>query len=280
MPELNITYDSADDIPDVPVRDLFAEKDGKWVLSSVRGIKTAEDVSKVQRALENERNAHRETKGRLEAWSDLEDPEDVRAKLERLPELEAAAADKLDDAKIEETVSRRVEAALKGKMAPLQKQVAKLTEERDELARLRDDFVAKDLTRRLHDTVRDKSLEAKMLPSAVEDALVLAERSFEQTEDGEFVTRDGCGVMPGCDVASWVSEMQEKRPHWWPESRGGGARGGRGGNGYPSNPFSREHFNMTEQARILREHGPERAKKMAEAAGTTVGGGPPPERKS
>lgn len=276
MPDLDIRYDSQDEIPE-PYRDLYSEADGKWKLTGVRGIKTSDDIARIQRALEQEKERHKETKARLDPWRDL-DPEDVRGKLERFPELEAAAADKLDESKLEEAVSRRVEASLKGKIAPLEKKLHTLTEERDELARMRDEFVARDRTRRLHDAVRSKARETKMLSEAEEDALILAERCFDEVE-GEFVTKDGTGVTPGCDIPSWFSEIQERRPHWWPESRGGGARDGRGGNGFTNNPWSADHWNLTEQGRVLREHGPDRARMMAESAGTVVGGSKPRERK-
>jgi hypothetical protein len=51
---------------------------------------------------------------------------------------------------------------------------------------------------------------------------------------------------------------------------GGGAHGGGSGSGKVNNPWSREHWNMTEQARIFRED-PERARKMAAAHGKKVG---------
>jgi hypothetical protein len=109
----------------------------------------------------------------------------------------------------------------------------------------------------------------------MDDVLMLGERVFEVTDDGAVVTRDGVGVTPGIAADIWLSEMQDKRPHWWPASTGGGANGGSGNNNFAKNPFSREHWNLTEQGQAIRT---DRAKadRMAQAAGTKIGAGLPP----
>ena len=102
---------------------------------------------------------------------------------------------------------------------------------------------------------------------------------FEISDDGNVVTRDGVGVAPGLDADAWLGELQERKPHWWPASQGGGARGTGGGGGFQGkNPWTAEGWNMTEQGKLLRDKGKEYADRMAAAAGTTVGGSKPKEK--
>ena len=272
---LKTVYDSLEDIPEA-YQDLFTEKGGKFELTGVDGIKTSADTERLQMSLGKEREAHKATKAKLQVWGEL-NPEDVHTKLDRLPELEALAKGKLDDTQIEEIVTRRVEGTLRSKLSPLERQLKQLEKEREELAQQNQQFAQADRTRRIHDNVRKALVESKVVNTAQEDALLLADRVFEiREDDGAIVTRDSVGVTPGLDPAAWLSEIQDRRPHWWPDSVGGGAQGSIGGGGRGvKNPWSAEYWNLTRQGQFLREHGDDRAAAMAKAAGTTLGGGKP-----
>lgn len=273
---LTATYDSLDDIPEtVGFRDLFTEKGGKFELTGITGIKTAADIDRLNTGLTKERDAHKATKATLAVWGDL-DHEDVVAKLDKYPELEAASAGKLDEAAIEEIVQKRVEGTLKSKLSPLERDNKKLKVANDELTAANAGFVVANTRRQIHDHVRGALTSAKVIPEAHDDALMLAERLFEITEEGEIVTRDKVGVAPGLDATAWLGEIQEKKPHWWPASTGGGARGSGGGGGFQgTNPWTAEGWNMTEQGRIYTDKGKEFAERLAKAAGTKVGGTKP-----
>lgn len=272
---LKAIYESKDEIPEQH-QDLFTERNGKWELTGVTGIKTTADVERVQNSLTAERNAHKETKEKLKSFEGL-DAEDVRSKLDRIEELEAAAKDKLDDDKIDEMVERRI----RSKLAPLEREKKKLEERLGELNEQNESLVGEKRTRTIHDHVRKALTEAKVIPDAYDDALLHADRIFEIQEDGAVVTKDGVGLTPGLAPDAWLQEIQEKRRHWWPESVGGGSQGsGKGGIGVGGkNPFSAEHWNLTEQSKVFKEHGREKAEQLAKAAGTTVGGGRPPAKK-
>jgi hypothetical protein len=133
-------------------------------------------------------------------------------------------------------------------------------------------------TRTIHDAVRDAALKAKILPEALEDALMLSDRVFDIDESGKVIVKDDSGFTPGVDATVWFSDMQKKRPHWWGPSGGGGAGGNRGGNGVTKNPWSSNEWNMTEQGRLYNED-PARAIQLAAMAGTTVGGQRPAAKK-
>lgn len=266
--------DKLDDVPE-QYRDLYTEKNGKFELTGVEGMKTQADIDRVQAGLAKERTEHKATKTALSAWGDRK-ADEVIAILDRVPELEAAAAGKLDENKINTMVESRVGS----KLAPVQRQVATLTANLAEKDAIIAGYQTKERTRSIHDGVRDAISKTKgFQASAAEDALMLAERMFEVNEDGKVVTKDGVGVTPGVDAVVWLTDMQQKRPHWWGPTEGGGAGGsGNGNREGGDNPFTAANWNMTKQGEILRAN-PTRAEQLARAAGTTVGGPKPAAKK-
>lgn len=258
-------YDDFESIPQA-VRHLFKEQDGKWVLVGAGEIKTVQDVNNVQEGLRKEREDHKETKRKLAKFNNL-DPDEVFQKLDRIDELEAAAGDKIDDNKINEMVESRI----RSRTAPLERQINQLTTERDELTGEVDEFKQKERRRTIHDHIRKAAGQAKLRDTAMDDALLVGENVFEVTEDNRVVTKDGVGVTPGVEPTVWLTEIKQSRPHWWPESQGAGARGGDGGSGGMNNPFSKDHWNLTEQGRLVQQDR-SKAEQMARAAGTTIGG--------
>ena len=217
-------------------------------------------------------------KEKLSVWGDLVHAE-VVVKLDKIPELEAAAEGKLDETKIEEIVTRRVDGKINSQTAPLQRQIDLLTEERDGFGTQIEVFQREKTARLIHDDVRKHLTDAKVIPEAFEDALLLADRIFEvRDEDSAVLTKDQVGVTPGVAPDVWLSELGTSRPHWWPASRGGGADGGNGLTGFDENPFSNKHWSLTRQGEVVRAEGVEKAQQMAKSAGTEVGGMKPPEK--
>jgi len=277
MAELKASHDTQDEIAE-EYRELYTEKGDKWELTGITGIKTQADIDRIQVGLTKERDAHKVTKDKLAVWGDL-DHDDVVVKLDKYPELETAAAGKLDEAAIEEIVTKRVEGTLRSKLSPLERDNKKLKTTNAELTEANAGFVQSNTRRKIHDHVRSALIAAKVIPEAHDDALMLAERLFEITEDEAILTRDKVGTTPGLDGTAWLADIQDKKPHWWPASEGGGARGSRPGGGFQGkNPWSHEGWNMTEQGRIYTDKGKEYADRLAKAAGTTVGG-PQPKAK-
>ena len=266
---LNAVMDSLDAIPE-QYRELYTEKDGKFELTGIAGVKTPADVQRVQRALEHEKTNHNTTKEKFSVWGEL-DHEEVMAKLDKYPELEAASKGNLDESQIEEMVSRRVDGTLKSQTAPLNRSIAQLTKERDEYKALADERGGYITKTKVTDAVRKALTEGKVIQHAQEDALMLAERIFEiREDDGQIVTRDNVGVTPGSSPVEWLTEMQASnaRPHWWGPTTGGGANpGGRGNVPGGENPWSKDNWNMTKQGVIIREKGMEIANRMAMAVG-------------
>ena len=61
---LELIYNSTEEIPS-GFESLYTEKDGKWHLTGIKGMKTSDDVTKLQTSLRKERDDHKKTKDRL-----------------------------------------------------------------------------------------------------------------------------------------------------------------------------------------------------------------------
>lgn len=276
MDPLEIQYDSLSAVPEA-FRPLYEEKDGKAVLSKVNGLKTQSDINNLSEALRKERNDHKAAQDALKAWSNLgKKPEEILAQLDRIAELEAAAAGKIDDKKITEMV----EARLGQKVGPIERQLREATTTLETVTRERDTFRDQLYRRDMTDVVRSIASEMKVVPTAMADVELFAQFALERQEDGSFITKSGIpGVTPGLDAKGLLKEMQKQRPHWWPASAGGGAGGGIGGINGDKNPWSAQHWNLTEQGRIVKEHGMAKAQELAKLAGSSVGATRPTQKK-
>lgn len=270
MPDLvlDLSYDDAEAVPEA-YRSLYVERDGKQHLNTgmFKGLKPEADFQRVHRALESEKNNHKELRTKWGNFFGDKKPEDIQAQLDRVAELEIIAKDKVDDTKLQELAETRANA----KLAPVVRERDGLKAQLAEKDQIIEGFKAEKVQRAIHDDVRGVASKAKVIDTAMEDVLMLAERMLEVNEEGKIVTKDGVGVTPGVDAAVWLSEMQQKRPHWWPPSAGGGGKGGTGGGFGADNPWSADNWNVTKQGQLAMAN-PQRAADMARAAGTTVGG--------
>lgn len=268
--KLKTSYESEDEIPS-GYAELFTERNGRWELTGIEGMKTQDDINRLQTGLSKERDAHKETKEKLRAYSALgDDPEEVLSKLDRIAELEAAAGGKLDEGALNKMVESRIGARL----GPVERERDRLKSELDSHAAVIADYKGKEVRRTISGAITEAAKKAGVSDGAVEDAVMWGQSVFELSEDGQVVAREGAGVTQGVDPSVWLSDMQAKKPHWWGTTTGGGATGGRNTGGNANNPFSAEHWNMTEQGKMVTENR-QRAEQMAKQAGTTIGGGRP-----
>lgn len=262
--ELNAVLDTLDGV-DEPFKTLYSERDGKFMLTGIKGVKTEADVARVQSALNKERETAKTFKTQLDSYASLGALEELQAKLDKFPELEAAAQGKLND----EQINQVVETRLKSKLSPLERDLAAKDKALQETTALAQQLQAQIKTRQVHDAVGSVARELKVLDTAYEDVLMYAERLFEVAEDGKVVTKEGVGVDPGLSPKVWLEEIKAKRPHWWPASQGGGAGGGGLGD-LTNNPWAPGNWNLTAQASLVRAD-PAKAERMAKAAGSYVG---------
>lgn len=266
-----MVLDSLDGLPEDVAKE-YAERDGKFHIQ-VEGMKPPEEFTRLQTSLTAARTDAQNLKSKLSLLGDRK-VEDVVAALDRIPELEAAAEGKLDEDKLNNLVEGRI----KTRLAPLERERDTLKNERDELKGRVEQFEGKEKLRTIHDHVRAAAKESGVLETAIEDALLLADRVFELSDDGKVVVKDNSGFSAGLQPKDWFGDLQTKRPHWWGASQGGGAGGNRqGGGGAEANPWSHDGWNMTKQGEIFRKDSA-RAEQLAKAAGTTIGGGKPPKK--
>lgn len=284
---LKAEYDSIEDVPEAH-RELYTEQDGKFHFTGVEGLAGTAAQKRLRDEAGSWRIKHKEANTSLASWTALgESPEKVREILDRVPELEAAAA--AGGSKSADAVKVQVEAA----KATLQGTLGRQLAETDAKLKSANDRITQyengERTQAIRDQVIRATSDSKqgvINPEALEDVLMYAERHFEveeqRDENGRLVitsvrTKDGVGVTPGLEAMAWLSEMQPRKGHWYMPSEGGGATGSRGSKlpGGGNNPWAAATWNLTAQGAFYTEHGPEKAAQMARAAGTELGGPPP-----
>lgn len=257
-------YQSQQEIPAQYV-DLFEEKDGAFVLSKIEGIRTEVDVENVKKALNKERELR---EGLVKKYKVLgeEDPETILTKLNRIKELEAISGGKLD----EETIGKIVESRIAQKTSPLEMQLKEISEKASVLEQENNSLKEVLTTKERSSVIRDVANESKCHSTAISDIEMAASVMFEKSE-GKWVTKNNIdGVLPGLSPKEWIKEMQRVRPHWWPESLGGGSRGGNSNFGNANNPFSKENWNLTEQLKLRRDN-PTMASHLEKISGNAFG---------
>lgn len=245
---IELEYGKEEDVPEAH-KDLYTEKDGKWILTGVTGG-GKENFDRLNEGLRKERNDHKATKSR---FAKLEG-KDIDQLLERDSEydelkLRAENNNGLDETKLEQMVGIR----LKAKTAPLERENAdlktKLATSETEVQTLR----SNESSRKIKDQIRQAATKLKVTDTALEDIEILGSRLFEIDDSGAVIAKDNVGVTPGIDPEMWLADQRERKPHWFPGNVGGGSGGGRGGQGAGgANPWSADGWNLTEQGRILK----------------------------
>lgn len=270
--ELQAIYDTKEEIPEM-FQEFFSERNGKWELTGIKGIKTEADFTRMNEGLRKEREDHKATKAKLNVWGELEHEQIVKDQ-DELKEARIRlekGGDGIDEEKLAKLVEARTATQVATQVSPIKRDLEKSQKENGELRDENGVFKTRETTRTITDSVRAAAVSSKVIDTAVEDVLMMAERVFEVQEDKSVTTRDGVGCTPGIDAATWLSEMQERRPHWWPSSTGGGSNGSGHGAAFAKNPFSAENWNLTDQGKAFIQD-KAKATRMAQVAGTTIGG--------
>lgn len=260
---LKAGYDKEDDIPEKH-RELFTERDGRFELTGIQGLRTPADVTRIEESLRKERSDHKKTKTQLGSFQTLGSIEEVTEMHDQFPELKAKAeaTGGTDDEKIEAQVTARMNSKLK----PLERQLSDLQTASDEKDVRLGDYETRDRQRTISTSIRKAAEKQKGFePTAIEDAILLGQRVLHISEDNRVETKDGVGVTPGVDAAMWLDEIAPTKPHWFGTTKGGGARGSES-TASANNPFSSAGWNITQQGEVM-ETDPARADKLAKQAG-------------
>ncbi len=272
MPDLKDEYTERSEIPTGFEKIYSEDNDGKFKMVIATQIFTQQDRDELHSNVVKERNLHKETKAKLKPWDGM-DVEETRTQLDRIPELETLAEGNVDETKLNELAEARTLA----KLAPVQRELDQEKVKLTELVTENTDLKSGNTRRSIRDALLTVATESKVLPTAIEDIMLLGENVFEVSEEGKVLTRSEVNnVTPGLDPSVWLGMMVDKRPHWWPMSEGGGAGGGTI-NKFPHNPWTKQYWNMTDQGKIVRENR-NKADQMAKAAGSNVGATKPTEK--
>ena len=275
MPILKTVYEKQEDIPD-GYGELYREKGGKFELTGIEGVKTQADIDRIQGALTKERTDHKAAKDQLAtvtaAIGDL-DPATIPALIEERDALKTQVESITKDGKLDEgKVNERIQAAVTQAVGPVkrdldaaQRQIEAEKKKTEAANGQVEDLKLQGRRNTIRSAIRDAAIAAKVLPTAVDDAVLVGENMFELTDAGTLVTKNDAGVTPGLDPKEWAKDMQERNPNWWAPSVGGGAPGGKGGGVTgKDNPWSAEGWNVTRQGQMVKDLG---ATKAAELAG-------------
>jgi len=118
--------------------------------------------------------------------------------------------------------------------------------------------------------ISSAAVKAGIRDTALDDALMRARGVFTVANDGALEARDSEGNLKTVKGKAltpdlFVEQLRETYPHYWPDSKSSGARGGAGGDNTP-NPFIKgKHYNLTAQA-TLRKTNPELADRLLQEA--------------
>lgn len=260
---LKAFYKTEAEIP-AELADYYKEVNGQWELQ-VEGGKSSKDVANLQEALRKERKLKDAAVAAVKDWTTAfegQTPDEIQAELDRIPELEAKSGT-VDEPKIEALVTARMKPILTKAERERDAAIKRATDAEAENGNLK----GAEKSRVIKDALRGAAVASKVVETAVEDVLNYA-ASFEIDDDGKVLNKDGL------DPAQWLLDLTDKRPHWWPASEGGGARGAAGERGAMGgkNPWTRAGWNLTEQGAYVKKHGQVKADQMAKAAGVTTPG--------
>lgn len=278
--ELELIYETQDLIP-TGMEALYSERGGKWHLTGVKGMKTQVDIDRMRTGLDKEREAHLETKDKLRAFADVaggKTPEEIQTELDEIDELRIKAekgGEGPDKEKVEELISKRVDR----EVAKVQRQLDASKTELGEVKAGFDKLTGEVTKRDLHAHLREVGETAKLRDGCVDDFVRYAEGMFVKDEiSGEWISKDEVGVSPGLPAETVLGDLQATRSHWWPESVGAGAKGGKGGGVSGANPWTAANWNITAQTQFMKVHGMDKAKAAAQAAGSSFAATRPPEK--
>lgn len=273
MAKYKPVYDSIDELPETFTRDeLFVKSDdGKFVFMGVSDCEH-NNVRKLKEENGARRISEKKAKDELTAlsekftpWTTLgeETPETIRAKLDRITELEESAKGKVPEEKLNQLADQRAQAAIK----PLQVQLGLLAKERDSLAKTNAQYVAEKERNLILETVRAAAgplgfQEATYAGS--NGALALMALNTFKVQDGQVVAAGVGGFAEGLTPKEVLPEMLQQHPYLAKPSEGGGATGsGAGSGGRTANVFAQN--NMGVRAALSRDNPTEYARQFKQS---------------
>ena len=254
---LEIKYSKLSEIPE-NYQDLYTFNDEtkEYILSKVNLPPSKEkDFQNVYQSLKKERSDHSKTKEKLKFFSDV-NKETLHADLAELEELRITSS-KFENN--EEKIQNLVNARLKPYEREKEGLKSKIDEYTNEISKLKSVISSK----KIKDSLLKTAHSSNVLRTAIDDVLMYASL-FEVTEEGDVLHKE-----ERLSPEIWLLNIKEKKPHWWESSVGSGAKGDSSLGkitGIELNPWDKNSWNLTEQIRITREHGQDKANQLKKLA--------------
>lgn len=159
----------------------------------------------------------------------------------------------------------------------------KAQQTRDEMTLLLDaERSGREKDRAILEQYRSKAFESEIQSAAIKggidkfavpDAVLRAKSVFSKNEKGDYVAIDANGdLMYGEDgktplaLLDWIESLRPTAPHLFGESESAGTLGNFGETSAKSNPWHKDSFNRTEQAKIMKADST-KAERLKRAAG-------------
>lgn len=207
---LKFVVDTLDTV-DEAHRQLYVEKDGKFVL----GVEGAVSTEKLNEFRTSNVALLKERDGLVAKYKDV-DLEAYNALTEqqrKLRDKELIEAGKVEELFGERTATMRTQH---------EKQLSAVAKERDTIKGQLEGLV-------IDGALRDAAIKHGVAPTAVDDVLLRGRATFKLVE-GKAVAMKGDAQMFGSngdplDPSGWVASLQETAPHLFPASTGSGSRG-------------------------------------------------------
>lgn len=269
--KLKVTYDNKEDIPEGYL-EVYEERDGKWHLQA-EGVKTEDDVDRMKQAMQKQKDLRIEAERELSKYKgvDLE-------KWEKLKDIDPdkAPGDKEFSEKLRDA-EERLEQKYESKLAEAENK-AKEAKERAK-SYVKESWTRKMLSekfgfenpRRLNDFVRALNDESdpdfRNLRKTIDSIKVVEENGQYQVIGGDF--EDSKGAKEALERIATSEVAKHYKPA--PGNDGGGSDNKGKGEGSEGkvNPYKKDTWNVTKQAK-LEEENPSLAQKMAEEAGVKL----------
>lgn len=233
------------------------EENGDGYRLQVEGVEFPDDVEKLRNALEREKEERRKAKERLSSLPEDFDPD----KWKELRELE----EQVEAGKLDEKGREQLE---KMKQQIEERKNQEVEAERKNRERAETHLEKLLVQDRVRSAVEEAGIKGEYRDDVVDLLIYRGQPTVEIGDDGPRAYVSADPEQP--DVREWVlawAKGEEGQRYMPPSEKSGGGTqqgGAPGANG--ANPWSAEHWNITEQGRITRQD-----PKLAERLKTTAG---------
>lgn len=271
--KIKVRYQTKEEIPE-GLEPYYAEQDGEFVLQA-EGMKTQGDVDRAMAAMDKQKQLRIEAEKELARYREVD--------LDKWEKLKDLDPDGGPGGSSDGDVQRQISDAVRKKEREMQERFREREEAlKAEKRELEEKFKSTYLEHWRRSMLAEKfgftdpnDLDTFLLKIKYSELSDFSEinrmmRQIEVIEEGGRLKvvggelKDEKGAVEILERVAKSEVAKNFRPA--PNTSGGGAANSRGSDGSVENPYKKETWNLTEQARLERES-PDDAKRLAKAAG-------------